>query len=57
MLKGECLNVIHHPGGERKRLSIRENRLVAEDDLWLRYASDTRRGSSGAPALRAGAHR
>ena len=50
-LKTEILNVIHHPGGERKRLSIRENRLVAEDELWLRYASDTSRGSSGAPVF------
>lgn len=50
-LKAEVLNVIHHPGGERKRLSIRENRLVAEDELWLRYTSDTKRGSSGAPAF------
>ncbi len=48
---GEVLNVLHHPGGERKRASIRNNRMVAEDDLWLRYESDTRPGSSGAPVL------
>lgn len=48
---GEVLNVVHHPGGERKRVSIRFNRMVAEDDLWLRYESDTREGSSGAPVF------
>jgi V8-like Glu-specific endopeptidase len=46
-LKAENLNVIHHPNGDRKKVSIRENRLVAEDDLWLRYTSDTQHGSSG----------
>ncbi|MGW3645055.1 trypsin-like serine peptidase [Streptomyces sp. NPDC000878] len=51
ILKAEPLNVIHHPGGERKKLGIRDNRLVSEDDQWLRYTSDTRRGSSGAPVL------
>lgn len=47
----EPLNVIHHPGGERKRASIRRNRMVAEDDLFLQYESDTRQGSSGAPVF------
>jgi len=50
-LKAEVVNVVHHPGGDRKRLSIRENRIVAEDDLWVRYTSDARRGSSGAPVF------
>jgi hypothetical protein len=43
--------VIHHPGGDRKRISIRENRLVATDDRWLRYTSDTGFGSSGSPVF------
>lgn len=50
-LRAEALNVIHHPRGDRKRVSIRENRMVAQDDLWLRYTSDTRDGSSGAPVF------
>ncbi|QEV17285.1 trypsin-like serine peptidase [Streptomyces alboniger] len=50
-LKCEVLNVIHHPGGERKRVSIRANRMVAQDEIWLRYTSDTRKGSSGAPVF------
>jgi S1-C subfamily serine protease len=48
---GEVLNVIHHPAGDRKRVSLRYNRMVAQDDLWLRYESDTREGSSGAPVF------
>jgi len=51
VLKAEALNVIHHPGGERKRVSIRDNRLVSQDEKWLRYTSDTRHGSSGAPVF------
>lgn len=51
ILLGERVNVIHHAGGERARLSIRANRLVAQDEDWLRYTSDTRRGSSGSPVL------
>ena len=50
-VKAEFLNVIHHPGGDPQRISIRENQMVAEDDLWLRYRSDARRGSSGAPVF------
>lgn len=50
-VKAETLNVIHHPRGDRKRASIRQNQMVAEDDLWLRYISDTRDGSSGAPVF------
>lgn len=50
-VKAEFLNVIHHPGGDPKRISIRENQMVAQDDLWLRYRSDARRGSSGAPVF------
>lgn len=48
---GEVVNVIHHPAGDRKRVSLRNNRMVAMDDLWLRYESDTREGSSGAPVF------
>jgi V8-like Glu-specific endopeptidase len=51
VLLGERLNVIHHPGGDRKRISIRANLLVSEDDKWLRYTSDTRSGSSGSPVF------
>ncbi len=45
----DFLNLVHHPGGQRKRISIRENRLVEEDDAHLYYEGDTLPGSSGAP--------
>ncbi|MEU7038235.1 serine protease [Streptomyces sp. NPDC046237] len=52
VLNGEAVNVVHHPDGERKRVSIRENRVVSRKDVqWLRYTSDTRKGSSGSPVF------
>ena len=51
ILLGERVNVIGHAKGERARVSIRANRLVDQDDDWLRYTSDTRRGSSGSPVF------
>ncbi|MEU8852217.1 serine protease [Streptomyces sp. NPDC048564] len=51
VLNGEAVNVIHHPEGERKRVSIRENRVVSRDVQRLRYTSDTRDGSSGSPVF------
>ena len=50
-VNGEHLNVVHHPAGDRQRFSIRDNRMVDEDDLWVRYESDTQAGSSGAPVF------
>lgn len=51
ILLGERVNVIGHAKGERARVSIRANRLVDQDEDWLRYTSDTRRGSSGSPVF------
>ncbi|MFF3214166.1 trypsin-like serine peptidase [Streptomyces sp. NPDC002886] len=52
VLNGEAVNVIHHPDGDRKRVSIRENWVVSRKDVqWLRYTSDTRNGSSGSPVF------
>ncbi|ETX30133.1 endonuclease [Roseivivax isoporae] len=48
---GEPINIIQHPGGERQQIAIRENRVVRAEDDFLVYSTDTRRGSSGAPAL------
>jgi V8-like Glu-specific endopeptidase len=46
---GEALNLIHHPGGARKRISIRESRLLGTDKYTLQYSGDTLGGSSGSP--------
>jgi endonuclease G len=48
----EWITIIQHPGGGRRQLAIRANRLVDKDHPdFLRYESDTAQGSSGAPAF------
>jgi endonuclease G, mitochondrial len=48
-LVGEFVNVIQHPAGRRKQISIRENLLTDITDNYLVYESDTLQGSSGSP--------
>jgi V8-like Glu-specific endopeptidase len=48
---GEPLNLIHHPAGGRKRVTIRDSRLLGVDDYILQYSGDTLGGSSGAPVF------
>ncbi len=47
----ESLNIIHHPDGDYKQLSIRENKFekILTTTIW--YKSDTAPGSSGSPVL------
>lgn len=47
----EALNIIHHPDGDPKQLSIRENIFtkVLPNAIW--YESDTAQGSSGSPVF------
>ncbi|KAB1155309.1 trypsin-like serine protease [Tenacibaculum aiptasiae] len=47
----ESLNIIHHPNGDYKQLSIRENKFkrIMSTSLW--YESDTAQGSSGGPVF------
>jgi len=42
-------NIIQHPGGERKQLTLRENRIVDVLPEFLHYTADTEGGSSGSP--------
>jgi endonuclease G len=54
LVKGELIHCIHHPEGQPRQATIRENRLMAIDDpalegKWLHYETDTEAGSSGAP--------
>ena len=50
---GEYLTIIQHPGGERKQVCVRENKLLKYDEsastLW--YKTDTLGGSSGSPVF------
>ena len=47
----ELLNIIHHPEGDYKQLSIRENKFkkILPTTVW--YESDTAPGSSGSPVF------
>jgi endonuclease G len=49
LLKGELIHSIHHPEGQPRQVSLRENRLMALLEHWLHYETDTEQGSSGAP--------
>ncbi|MFG1687235.1 trypsin-like serine peptidase [Nonomuraea sp. NPDC049269] len=48
---GEPVNIIGHPGGRLKEISIRENRLEARLDDFIQYQTDTEPGSSGSPVF------
>jgi V8-like Glu-specific endopeptidase len=45
----QYLNIIQHPNGEVKQVSMRENQLVDVLDEYLQYKTDTAPGSSGSP--------
>ncbi|MEP6848519.1 MAG: DNA/RNA non-specific endonuclease [Acidobacteriota bacterium] len=45
----EKLNIIHHPDGDYKQLSIRENTFTKILDNTIWYETDTAPGSSGSP--------
>lgn len=51
VLEGEWLTIIQHPGGQRKQIAVRENRLIKKsaDVIW--YTTDTTGGSSGSPVF------
>jgi len=47
----ELLNIIHHPDGDFKQLSIRENTFISITPTTIWYKSDTAPGSSGSPVF------
>lgn len=46
--EGEFANVISHPAGRMKEVSLQQNEVQWQDDLVVHYTSDTEPGSSGA---------
>jgi V8-like Glu-specific endopeptidase len=46
---GEHLVIIQHPGGEPKQIAMSENYVKSVSIPFIRYTTDTRPGSSGAP--------
>ena len=51
VVEGEWLTIIQHPGGQRKQICVRENRLMTRTDDVLWYTTDTLGGSSGSPVF------
>lgn len=47
----ESLNIIHHPDGDFKQLSIRENLFTKITPTTIWYRADTAQGSSGGPVF------
>lgn len=51
-IEGEFANIIQHPGGGRKSVAFRDNRIVSHrSPVSIRYTTDTDGGSSGAPVF------
>ncbi|MBW5482776.1 trypsin-like peptidase domain-containing protein [Streptomyces bambusae] len=46
-----AVNIIQHPGGEPKRIALRNNLVFEADEQDVRYFTDTRGGSSGSPVM------
>lgn len=46
---GESINIIQHPEGRPKQISLQENELVDRLESFLHYRTDTAPGSSGSP--------
>ncbi len=51
ILVAEYVSIIQHPGGQRKQIAVRENKVLKIDPDVIWYATDTLQGSSGAPVL------
>ena len=49
ILLGESINIIQHPEGAPKQISLQQNELVDRLDTFLHYHTDTAPGSSGSP--------
>ncbi|MGW8884179.1 trypsin-like peptidase domain-containing protein [Streptomyces sp. NPDC055749] len=46
-----AVNIIQHPGGQPKRVALRNNLVYEADEKDVRYFTDTRGGSSGSPVF------
>ncbi len=47
----ERVNIIQHPKGRRKELSLHDNKVTYIYDIGIRYTADTEPGSSGSPVF------
>lgn len=49
--RGERVNIIQHPRGRKKEISLHDNKINYVYDKVLRYTADTEGGSSGSPVF------
>jgi len=49
--RGERVNIIQHPRGRKKEISIHDNKVNYVYDVTIRYTADTEGGSSGSPVF------
>jgi endonuclease G len=49
--KGEPVNLIHHPEGKPKRITIRGGKILNMDAHEIFHSGDTKAGSSGSPVF------
>ncbi|CAA9200826.1 trypsin-like peptidase domain-containing protein [Flavobacterium collinsii] len=49
--KNDFVNIIQHPGGEFKQISIYHNIVTNTNDRIVQYLTDTLKGSSGSPVF------
>jgi endonuclease G len=48
---GDFVTIVQHPGGEKKQVALRDNRIVDMLDQFMHYEADTEPGSSGSPVF------
>ncbi|TFG72382.1 MAG: serine protease [Anaerolineales bacterium] len=53
-VEGEHVIIIQHPGGEPKQIAMTGNYVKSVSTPYIRYTTDTRPGSSGAPVFNDG---
>ncbi|WP_066223707.1 trypsin-like peptidase domain-containing protein [Formosa haliotis] len=49
--KNDFVNIIQHPKGEMKKISLYHNIVTHKDERVVQYLTDTQRGSSGSPVF------
>lgn len=49
--RGERANIVQHPKGRRKEISLHDNKINYVYDVGIRYTADTEPGSSGSPVF------
>ncbi|MEE2033716.1 DNA/RNA non-specific endonuclease [Rhodococcus chondri] len=48
---GESVTIVQHPGGRKKQIVLRENRIIDIPERFVHYCADTEPGSSGSPVF------